>query len=52
LLLSHQTPPVDILVIEDPEHGIHPFLLGEIVGLLRKLATGELTGRPMHVVLK
>ncbi len=51
LLLSHQTPPVDILAIEDPEHGIHPFLLGEIVNLLRRLATGELTGRPMRVVL-
>ena len=51
LLLSHQTPPVDILAIEDPEHGIHPFLLGELVGLLRRLATGELTGRSMRVVL-
>ncbi len=51
LLLAHQTPPVDILVIEDPEHGLHPFLLGEIVDLLRKLATGELTGRSMRVVL-
>jgi len=51
LLLAHQSPPVDILVIEDPEHGMHPFLLGEIVGLLRKLAIGELTGRPMRIVL-
>ncbi len=51
LLLAHQSPPVDLLVIEDPEHGMHPFLLGEIVGLLRRLATGELTGRPMRVVL-
>ncbi len=51
LLLAHQMPPVDILVIENPEHGLHPFLLGEIVDLLRKLATGEFTGRSMRVVL-
>jgi predicted ATP-dependent endonuclease of OLD family len=51
LLLAHQAPAVDILVIEDPEHGLHPFLLGELVGILRSLAEGKLTGRPMHVVL-
>src|SRR5205085_2119627 len=51
LLLAHQRSPVDILVIEVPEHEIHPFLLCELVAMLRKLATGELTGRPMRVVL-
>jgi predicted ATPase len=51
LLLAHQKPPLDVLAIEDPDHGVHPFLLGEIVGVLRKLATGALTGRPMHIVL-
>lgn len=51
LLLSKQQPPIDVLAIEDPEHGLHPFLLGEIVSLLRRLANGELNGRRMNVVL-
>lgn len=51
LLLSKQQPPIDVLAIEDPEHGLHPFLLGEVVSLLRRLAKGELNGRPVNVVL-
>lgn len=47
LLLEYQ--PVDLLCIEDPEHALHPFLLEELVGMLRKLARGEL-GRSIQVV--
>lgn len=51
LVLQHQTPPVDLLTIEEPERGLHPYLLGELVSLLRKLATGDLGPRPIQVVL-
>lgn len=51
LLLNKQQPPIDVLAIEHPEHGLHPFLLGEVVSLLRRLAKGELNERRMNVVL-
>jgi predicted ATPase len=51
LLLPHQEPPLDLVGIEEPERGLHPYLLGEIVGLLRKLSRGELGSKPVQVVL-
>lgn len=51
LVLQYQDPPVELLCIEEPERGLHPYLLGEVVELLRKLAKGELGARPIQVVL-
>ncbi|MFO0959423.1 MAG: AAA family ATPase [Isosphaeraceae bacterium] len=46
----HPNPP-DILLIEEPENGIHPKRLKEVVRLLRGIATGGHTGHPSQVIL-
>lgn len=51
LLLPYQQPPVEVLAIEELERGLHPYLIGDLVKLLRRMATGELGQPPMHVVL-
>lgn len=51
LFLARHQPDVELMVIEDPDHGLHPYLVGEVVSLLRKLANGELGGRAIQVVL-
>jgi predicted ATPase len=50
LTLQYQPTPVDLLAIEDAEHALHPYLLSELVKLLRKLATGQLGPRTIQVV--
>ena len=37
LALLHSPDPPKILLIEEPENGIHPARLGEVIGILRKL---------------
>lgn len=51
LLLGYQQVKIDLLAIEDPERGLHPYLLRELLGLLRKLAAGTLGPRPIRVIL-
>lgn len=51
LTLAHLDPAPDILAIEEPEHGLHPFLVGEVVGMLRDLADGKLGPALVQVVL-
>jgi predicted ATPase len=51
VMLQYQTPPVSLVAIEEPERGLHPYLLEQLVGLLRKLSRGELGSRPVQVVL-
>jgi predicted ATPase len=51
LMLQYQTAPVELVAIEEPERGLHPYLLGEVVKLLRDLATGKLGPRAIQVVL-
>jgi len=51
LALPYQSPAVDIIAIEEPERGIHPFLLGKIIELLRSLSAGELGPKPVQIVL-
>jgi predicted ATPase len=51
LLLPYQTPVPDLVAIEEPERGLHPFLLGEVVSTLRKLATGQLGTKPVQIIL-
>lgn len=43
------TPP--LVCIEEPERGLHPYLIDQVVGLLRGLARGELGKRAIQVVL-
>lgn len=51
LVLQHQDPPVDLIAIEEPERGLHPYLLGELVSLWRKMTRGELGPRPIQIIL-
>ena len=51
LFIAHHEPSEQLLVLEDPDHGLHPYLVGQVVSLLRKLAGGELGGRAIQVVL-
>ena len=51
LMLPYLGPPVDLLAIEEPEHALHPYLWGEVISMLRRLALGELAARPVQVVL-
>lgn len=51
LLAQHQELQVDLLAIEEPERGLHPYLLGEVVGLFRKMAHGEVGTKPIQIVL-
>jgi predicted ATPase len=51
LTLQYQRTPVDIIAIEEPERGMHPYLIGELIQLLRKLATGKLGPKAIQVIL-
>ncbi len=51
LLLSYQAPSPEIVAIEEPERGLHPYLMGQLITVLRKLALGEVGGRPVQVLL-
>jgi predicted ATPase len=51
LTLQYQQPSVDVIAIEEPEHSLHPYLVGEVVQMLRKLAHGELGPKKTHVVV-
>jgi predicted ATPase len=50
-LLAHQTEPPDLLTIEEPEHGLHPYLMQQLIALLRGIAEGTIGRRPIQVVL-
>jgi predicted ATPase len=51
LTIRYQEPPVGLLAIEEPERGLHPYLIGQLVDTLRKLSRGDLGGAPIQVVL-
>lgn len=51
LLTQYQTPQVDLLAIEEPERGLHPYLIGSLVKFLRGMAHGEVGGKPVQIVL-
>jgi predicted ATPase len=51
LVLPYQKPPPDIITLDMPERGLPPWLLGDLMGLLRGMSTGELSGTPIQVVL-
>ncbi|HEX8702838.1 MAG TPA: AAA family ATPase [Myxococcaceae bacterium] len=51
LVLPYQKPPPDVVTLDMPERGLPPWLLGELMGMLRRLSTGELSGSPIQVVL-
>jgi predicted ATPase len=51
LVLQYQSPPADIITIEEPERALHPYLLDELIQFLRKMTTGEVGKKPVQVVL-
>ncbi len=51
LVLQFQPKGPDLIAIEEPERGLHPYLIGELVATLRKLATGQLGPKPIQVIL-
>jgi len=51
LTVLYQQPQVDLVAIEEPERGLHPYLLGELVSVLRKMASGKLGSKSVQVVL-
>lgn len=49
-LAYHPSPP-EIVLIEEPECGVHPKRLGDIVSLARGLTTFEHSGKPVQIVM-
>jgi predicted ATPase len=49
-LTYHPTPP-GLILIEEPENGVHPHRLKEIMALLRGISKGEHCGHPAQVIL-
>jgi predicted ATPase len=51
LTLGYQDPSPDLLVIEELERGLHPYLIGEILTILRKMTAGEVGKKQTQIVL-
>lgn len=49
-LALHPRPP-DVVLIEEPENGVHPKRLKDIVALLRGMSEGSVSGQGVQVVL-
>lgn len=50
VLLKYQADRPQLITIEEPERGLHPYLIGQVVSLLRDLANG-VHGEPVQVVM-
>ena len=48
LALRYQPLVPDLITIEEPERGLHPYLLGELVAFLRSLTEGP---KPLQIVV-
>lgn len=51
LALAHHPAPPKLLLIEEPESGVHPRRLEDIVKLFRGLTRGEHADHPVQIVL-
>ncbi|MEJ7729462.1 MAG: AAA family ATPase [Polyangiaceae bacterium] len=51
LALQYQQARVDVIAIEEPERGLHPYLIEQLVDMLRSMSTGALGPRPIQVML-
>jgi len=49
--LAHHPRAPNVILVEEPEHGVHPKRLGDIVRLLRGIAKGECCNHPAQVIL-
>lgn len=46
LILRFQHPQVELLTVEEPDRGLHPYLMEQLVGFFRKLSSGLPEGAP------
>jgi predicted ATPase len=51
LVLPYQTPLPDVLTLDEPERGLPSRMLGEVVGMLRRLSLGSLGMQPVQTIL-
>lgn len=51
LVLPHQGDAADLIAIEEPERGLHPYLLDELLGHLRAVSKADGVNRPMQFLL-
>lgn len=49
--LAHHPNPPDLVLIEEPENGVHPKRLSDIVQLLRGMTAGKLSGHQTQIIL-
>ena len=49
--LAHHPNPPDVALIEEPENGVHPKRLKDIVALLRDLTKSRLGGKAVQVIM-
>jgi predicted ATPase len=50
LALAYGDTP-QILLVEEPENGLHPSMLKRVIEILRKMSTGKIGNQPRQVVL-
>jgi predicted ATPase len=50
LALAYGSTP-EILLVEEPENGLHPSRLGQVIELFRKMSRGEVGNRPRQVIV-
>lgn len=51
LVLQRQRDALDIIAIEEPERGLHPWLLGQVLDVLHAMSRGELGAHEVQVLL-
>jgi predicted ATPase len=51
VLLNNWPEPPSVLMIEEPETGLHPGLMERLVRMLERAAAGELGVRPVQVIV-
>jgi predicted ATPase len=53
LILRFQQPQVELLTVEEPDRGLHPYLMEQLVGFFRMLSSGPPEGasNPIQVVI-
>lgn len=49
--LAHHPKPPKLILLEEPENGVHPKRLGEIIGLLREITEGKHGQHAAQVIL-
>lgn len=50
LALAYSDTP-EVLLIEEPENGLHPGRLKDVIDLLRRMTTGEIGNKPRQIIL-